>query len=55
MNAGSSAVVALDLPADVREDAMTGLRTSMRGGLRVSLHLYNTRDDVDRLIGHLTP
>lgn len=45
---GDSAIVALDVPEGLPLD---GLSTSMRAGrLRISFHLYNTMDDVDRLV-----
>jgi selenocysteine lyase/cysteine desulfurase len=31
-----------------------GIRVSARGvGMRISLHFYNNRDDIDRLLYHL--
>lgn len=50
-----SAIVALDVPGTLPADALAGLRTSMRAGrLRVSFHLYNTLDDVERLARAIT-
>jgi selenocysteine lyase/cysteine desulfurase len=55
MEPGWSAIVSVDLPSDLPADALAGLRTSMRAErLRVSFHLYNTTDDVDRLLTALT-
>ncbi len=51
-----SAIVALDLPDDLPSDALAGIRASMRAGrLRVSFHLYNTMEDVERLIAAIRP
>lgn len=51
---GPSAIVSVALPSDLPPGAMAGLRTSMRAGrMRVSFHLYNTQDDVDRLLAAL--
>jgi selenocysteine lyase/cysteine desulfurase len=51
-----SAIVAIDLPDDLPADALAGIRASMRAGrLRVSFHLYNTMEDVERLIAAIRP
>lgn len=51
MEPGDSAIVSLELAADFDEDRLAGLATAYRAGrLRVSFHLYNTGDDVERLV-----
>ncbi len=48
---GDSAMVSLDLDPDFDPARLTGLRTAFRAGrLRVGFHLYNTEDDVERLL-----
>ena len=49
--AGGSAIVALDLDRTFDESRLAGFSTAYRAGrLRVGFHLYNTADDVDRLV-----
>jgi selenocysteine lyase/cysteine desulfurase len=49
-----SAIVSLKLPLDYDDGRLEGLSTSYRAGrLRVGFHLYNTMDDVDRLVAAL--
>jgi selenocysteine lyase/cysteine desulfurase len=50
-----SAIIAVDLTADQRERlAAAGVVSSVRAGrTRLSFHLYNTGDDVDRVLGAL--
>ena len=48
---GDSAMVSLDVDPDFDPARLTGLRTAFRAGrLRVGFHLYNTEDDVERLL-----
>ena len=54
MAPGDSAMVSLELDADFDPDRLAGLRTAFRAGrLRVGFHLYNTEDDVERLLSAL--
>lgn len=49
-----SAMVSLDLDPDFDPARLTGLRTAFRAGrLRVGFHLYNTDDDLDRVVAAL--
>lgn len=50
-----SAIISLELTADQRERlAAAGVVSSVRAGrTRLSFHLYNTEDDVDRVLGAL--
>lgn len=51
-----SAIVALDLPEQLAPDALARVHASMRAGrLRVAFHLYNTIEDVDRLVDVIRP
>jgi len=48
---GDSSMVSLALPADFEARQLERLRTAFRAGrLRVGFHLYNTPEDVDRLV-----
>ena len=48
---GDSSVVSLGLAADFDGARLDGLRTAFRSGrLRAGFHLYNTEDDVERLL-----
>ena len=52
---GDSAMVSLRLPEDFDPSRLTGLRTAFRAGrLRAAFHLYNTDDDVDRLLAAIS-
>jgi selenocysteine lyase/cysteine desulfurase len=52
--AGGSAIVSVDRPGAEQAVADAGLSAAVRaGGVRVSFHLYNTDDDVDRLLAAL--
>jgi selenocysteine lyase/cysteine desulfurase len=51
MEPSDSAMVSLDLGPDFDAVRLDGLKTAFRAGrLRVGFHLYNTEDDVDRLV-----
>ena len=51
---GDSAMVSLDVDPDFDPARLTGLRTAFRAGrLRVGFHLYNTEEDVQRLLAAL--
>lgn len=52
---GGSAIISLELTADQRERlAAADVVSSVRAGrTRLSFHLYNTEDDVDRVLGAL--
>ena len=51
MGPGDSAMVSLELGSDFDGSRLSGLRTAFRAGrLRVGFHLYNTSDDVERLL-----
>jgi selenocysteine lyase/cysteine desulfurase len=46
-----SSMVSLRLESDFDPSRLDGLRTAYRAGrLRAGFHLYNTEDDVDRLV-----
>jgi selenocysteine lyase/cysteine desulfurase len=48
---GDSAMVSLELEPDFDKARLEGLRTSYRAGrLRVAFHLYNSAQDVERLV-----
>ncbi|MCL1693445.1 MAG: aminotransferase class V-fold PLP-dependent enzyme [Actinomycetia bacterium] len=50
MEPSNSAIVSLDLGADFEAASLDGFSTAYRSGrLRVSFHLYNTGEDVNRL------
>jgi selenocysteine lyase/cysteine desulfurase len=51
----ASAIISVDLTADQRERlAAAGVVSSVRAGrTRLAFHLYNTEDDVDRVLGAL--
>lgn len=52
---GDSAIVAVDRPDAAARLAGAGVRTAVRAGrVRLSCHLYNTDDDVDRALAALT-
>jgi len=54
MEPSDSAIVSLDLGADFDPGRLSGFRTAYRSGrLRVCFHLYNTAEDVDRLVAVL--
>jgi selenocysteine lyase/cysteine desulfurase len=49
-----SAIVSIDAPNAEQAVADAGLSTAVRaGGVRVSFHIYNTDDDIDRLLAAL--
>lgn len=51
MDPGDSAMVSLELDADFDAARLDGLRTAFRAGrLRAGFHLYNTTEDVRRLL-----
>ena len=51
-----SAVVSIELPRRFGADHFDGLRAAVRAGrLRVCFHLYNTDDDVERVVNALRP
>ena len=51
MEPADSAIVSLDLGRDFDRSKLDGLRVAYRAGrLRVGFHLYNTSDDVSRLV-----
>jgi selenocysteine lyase/cysteine desulfurase len=51
LSPGDSAMVSLALPPEFEAGRLEGLRTAFRAGrLRVGFHLYNTAEDVDRLV-----
>jgi selenocysteine lyase/cysteine desulfurase len=56
LRAGDSAIISLDLPAQIAHRlAETGIAVSTRAGLtRLSFHLYNTAEDVDLVLQALT-
>lgn len=50
-----SAIVSLELPDDFDQSRLSGLVTAYRAGrLRVGFHLYNTFDDVARVVAAIT-
>ena len=52
---GDSSVVSLGLAADFDGARLDGLRTAFRAGrLRAGFHLYNTEDDVERLLSAIS-
>ena len=54
MEQTGSAIVSLAVPADFDPERLAGLATAYRAGrLRVGFHLYNTVDDVARLLSAL--
>lgn len=47
----NSAIVSIEPPAGLDATSLGGIRASMRAGrLRLCFHLYNTNDDVDRVV-----
>jgi selenocysteine lyase/cysteine desulfurase len=47
----NSAIVSIDAPGTEEALANAGISAAVRaGGVRVSFHIYNTDDDVDRLL-----
>ncbi len=51
LRADDSAMVSLDLEADLDRSRLVGVRAAFRAGrMRVGFHLYNTSDDVERLL-----
>jgi selenocysteine lyase/cysteine desulfurase len=51
MPPGGSAIVAVEVPDAIRKLESAGVRASVRAGkARLSFHLYNTREDVDRAV-----
>ena len=51
MPPANSAIVSLDLASDFDKRRLTGLTAAYRSGrLRVGFHLYNTSDDVARVV-----
>ena len=51
---GDSAIVSADLPGAAERLQAAGIMPAVRGGrLRTSWHLYNTHDDVDRVLSAL--
>jgi len=51
LRASDSSMVSLELDPDFDGSRLDGLRTAFRAGrLRAGFHLYNTEDDVDRLV-----
>jgi selenocysteine lyase/cysteine desulfurase len=55
MEPGRSAIVSADLPGAAERLETAGIVAAVRGGrLRVSWHVYNTVDDVDRVLDVLT-
>lgn len=55
MDPTDSAIVSLDLAAGFDPAGLDGLRTAYRAGrLRVGFHLYNTYEDVTRLLAAIT-
>jgi len=54
LESGDSAMVSLNLGPDFDPVRLAGLRTAFRAGrLRVGFHLYNTEEDVQRLLAAL--
>ncbi len=50
----NSAIVSADVPGAAERLAAAGIVAAMRGGrLRTSWHLYNTEEDVDRVLSLL--
>jgi selenocysteine lyase/cysteine desulfurase len=53
--AAESAIVAVDRPGAADRLAAAGVAGSLRAGaVRLSFHLYNTADDVDRVLDALS-
>jgi selenocysteine lyase/cysteine desulfurase len=53
---GDSAILSTDVADAERRLAAAGIRAAVRGGrVRLSFHVYNTEDDVDRAVDTLSP
>ena len=51
LDASDSAIVSVDIPDAAARLERAGIVAAMRGGrLRTSWHLYNTEEDVDRVL-----